>query len=838
MYSNNKNILKIISILFLLMLVARYSYSQMFTRIDTSIVCTVEGFSHTACWGDYNNDGYEDLVIINGGFEEGSFSQFLFINEGDWRFKQVIDGPVATVTSSYGSLGATWGDYDNDGQLDLFIAGFRNRNNMLFKNNGDESFTHITDGVIVNDGGDSGLSNWIDIENDGYLDLYVTNRREQKNFLYRNNGNGTFTKITTGELANRLISPDLGGSWADYDDDGDLDLFELGLGDGKRYLFVNDGYGNFTLETQSSLTDPEETSWSWFPPSWGDYDNDCYPDVFFTAYGVENWASMKDFIFHNQGDGTFERKTDLAPVTYDSEHDGGYWADLDNDGYLDLIISTYYTNVTKIYWNNGDGTFTEAGSDVFSADYGGCISIADIDKDGFLDMFVGRGFYGSFKNAIYANNGNPNSWINIKLVGTVSNKSAIGSKVRAKATIGGTPVWQIRETGLTHHSKNIHFGFGDAGIIDSLIVQWSSGHDTVLTNIDVNQFMTITELIPSGYLRASFAADTNAGKGDVSINFTDISRSDPGNPIIAWSWDFDNDGTEDSNEQNPSHTYSWSDGNMYTMYDVSLKVSNGTDTSTIIKKEFINLFKPNPDPEDDLTDWAIATTASSSVDEFLCPANYATDNNSETRWESQPKNDEWLKIELDTIYNVGKVIIHWAAAYAEEYKILTSLDNEAWDTVFCKYTYDGEKDTVYFTGHEARYILILGLTRNSTFFGCWIYEVEIYQSDGNEYYDGCGPTGTEDIDNKMTKSVSVYPNPVNEAVTFSFNLQQSVYIHLAIYDIAGKRIAEVYNGYKNAGPQAITWKSENLTPGMYFYKIMMYSNIKAQIINGKLLVIE
>ena len=226
-------------VLLLSILPAENLFSQMFTRIDTSIVCSVEGFTRIACWGDFNNDGFDDLVIINGDPPIRANIQFLFINEGEWRFRRITDHPVFVEPSDYGSLGATWGDYDNDGHPDLFIAGFSDADNMLFRNNGDGTFTQITDGTIVNDGGDSSISNWIDTDNDGYLDLYVTNRRSQKNFLYRNNGNGTFTKITSGPLANHNIAIDLGSSWADYDNDGDPDLFDIGLGDGQRLSLIH-----------------------------------------------------------------------------------------------------------------------------------------------------------------------------------------------------------------------------------------------------------------------------------------------------------------------------------------------------------------------------------------------------------------------------------------------------------------------------------------------------------------------------------------------------------------------------------------------------------------------
>ncbi len=822
------------TLLAVMLITARFTKAQIptFSLIDTSIVCTIGGYSDASAFGDFNNDGLEDLIIDNACQTSGPCSHFLFLNEGNWNFIPVNEGDIVNYISEYGSHGSCWGDYNNDGNLDLFIASIINENNLLFMNNGDGSFTKINEGALVNDGGDSGPPIWVDIDNDGYLDLYVVNQEIQKNFLYHNNGDGTFTKITEGEIVNFVFTLDLfATTWVDIDNDRDMDMFhtakEYSQSVGYKRLFINDGNGNFTSDTSRYWLNDPTTTWS---ACWGDYDNDGYMDLFAPTISTGGTADY-DLLYHNKRDGTFEKIEGVVPVNQQTINWGAQWADLDNDGYLDLFTNendkNYYIR------NNGDGTFTKTETDI-----GG--SIVDMNNDGFLDMFQVRGYDNSppYENLIYCNDGNFNSWITIKLIGTVSNKSAIGARVIVKATIGGSPVWQMGDIGMSWKGLNAHFGFGHATLIDSLIIRWPAGHDTLLTNVAVNQVLTIIEEIPSGYLRASFAIDTTIGRGELTVQFKDISRFDPAYPITSWSWDFNGDGNEDSDEQNPIFVYSNNEGEVY---DVSLTISNGADTATMTKKECIRIY-PSSSTEN-LARWGTATSSSSERHVFL--AQYAIDGELLTRWGSEhTESTSWLKVELDSVYEIGKVIIHWEPAYARKYEIQTSLDDLKWNRVYCENAGNGLEDTIYFTGTSAKYVKIdcqQKISVGGSYYGYSVYEIEIYRSDGNVYDDNCG-TGIIEL-TKPDNTVSVYPNPFNESVTFSFMLEKSADVQLSINDLLGRKIANLYNGRLEAGQQQIVWERTNIhgkrvKPGYYVYDLTVSDRSDNLKLNGKLLIAD
>ncbi len=463
-----------------------------FTKITTGAIVNDDGISTSCAWGDYDNDGDLDLFVANAGFSSAGENNFLYQNNGNDSFTRITEGAI--VNDGGYSRGSSWGDYDNDGDLDLFVANSGQQYNFLYQNNGNSngsgqvSFTKITAGAIVNDHGNFFGSSWGDYDNDSDLDLFVANAFGENNFLYRNNGNGSFTRIREGAIVTDGGNSS-GCAWGDYDNDGDLDLFVANDLGQNNFLYQNNGNGTFTKITSGAIVNDGGNSRG---GSWGDYDNDGDLDLF-----VANFDGQNNFLYQNNGNGSFTRITDGAIVNDGGNSYGSSWGDYDNDGDLDLFVANYNQN-SFFYQSNGNGSFTKIteGAIVNDGGFSSGSSWGDYDNDGDLDLFVANGL-GS--NSLYQNNGNSNHWINIRLVGAVSNTAAIGAKVKIKATIGGKSVWQMQEIsgqtgGASQNSLNAEFGLGTATMIDSIRVQWPSGLVQDTTNVVVNQFLTITEI--------------------------------------------------------------------------------------------------------------------------------------------------------------------------------------------------------------------------------------------------------------------------------------------------------------------------------------------------------
>ena len=431
--------------------------AQTFTKITIGSVVTDSSNSPDVSWGDYDNDGDLDLFVTTT-FPSVSNIQcrnFLFQNNCNGQFTRVVAIPGGIATDGP-SFQCVWIDYNNDDNLDLYVTNRANLNNYLYKNNGDGTFTKITTEPLVNDSSFSHGIGWADYDNDGHLDLFFANFSFQKNKLYHNNGDGTFNEITTGDIVNDARTSS-GAAWADYDNDGDMDLYvttkwsygyDYNVKNYNNFFYINKGDGTFTKDTTSVIVDnPDITLWYRnvnHGCSWADYNNDLNLDLLVTAvYGG-------DYLYKNNGDGTFTSITEGPIVnTYGNKEGGSNWGDFDNDGDLDLFVSTYYENY--FYINNGDGSFTRNTDEIIASDtsvesYGA--AWADYDNDGDLDLFVPNA-YGAPNNFlylnIYSNNGNSNHWLKVRCKGTITNRSAIGARVYAKAKINSNDIWQMRE---------------------------------------------------------------------------------------------------------------------------------------------------------------------------------------------------------------------------------------------------------------------------------------------------------------------------------------------------------------------------------------------------------
>jgi hypothetical protein len=473
--------------------------AQTFTKVTTGPVATTPADSRSVNWVDVNNDALIDLFISNG--KAGGQNNMLYLNAGGGNFTQVTSDPI--VTDNKPSDGATFADTDNDGDLDAFVANWYNESNLFYTNNGNGIFTQLTAVPVVTSGGYSESASWGDYDNDGLLDLYVARSGAtsllRRNQLFHNDGGNAFTKILTGTpVTHAFISRSV--NWTDIDGDGDLDLFvgNEGTTNNNENCYRNDGAGVFTsLTTGALLTNGGSTMSS----SWGDYDNDGDLDVYLANDGTDN------ALFRNDGNFNFTKITG-DPVTQTNSHSfSSAWSDIDNDGDLDLFVTNSYNPIATelnnfLYLNNGDGSFSKVLTGAPATDLSwsyGC-AFGDYDNDGFEDLAVATvTFGGADKNDfLYHNDGNSNHWITIKLVGTTTNKAAIGTKIRLNATINGVSVTQLREISAQssycgQNDLRAHFGLGDATVVNSIVVQWLSGTEETYTNIGGSQFITIIE---------------------------------------------------------------------------------------------------------------------------------------------------------------------------------------------------------------------------------------------------------------------------------------------------------------------------------------------------------
>jgi len=475
-----------------------------FTKITTGAIVNDGGSSYGCAWGDYNNDGFIDLVVANGWGQ----TNFLYRNNGDSTFTKITVGPIVQDPADADAV--VWGDHDNDGDLDLFVANFESpvQKDALYQNNGDGTFTKITQGTIVNDAGLGVGAAWADYDRDGWLDLYVANSRLQNDFLYHGNGDGTFTKILSGPVVT-AGGTSIGCAWGDYDNDGDPDLVvangETANNPGQNdFLFRNNGAGSFTRITSGSLVTDGAHAGS---PAWADYDNDGDFDLI-----VVNALNENDRLYRNEGNGSFTLLSSNAVSMDGVSSVGVAWGDYDNDGWLDLFITggspetIALAGPNRLFHNRGDGSFEVINDGVLTGDGGGSLACAwgDLNNDGFLDLFVANtgdtdtASGVQTNNFLYRNNGNTNRWLMLKLVGSTSNRSAIGAKVRLKATISGQTLWQLREIsgGSGYCSQNdlrAHFGLRDATNVDLVRIEWPSGAVQELPNVAANQILTVTE---------------------------------------------------------------------------------------------------------------------------------------------------------------------------------------------------------------------------------------------------------------------------------------------------------------------------------------------------------
>ncbi|NNC84113.1 MAG: CRTAC1 family protein, partial [Flavobacteriales bacterium] len=478
--------IRLLSLILLVHLIACSGSGQeaLFQKIEIGPLVETPSGSRSCNFLDVDNDGLEDILITNG--TSGGEDNMLYLNLDGDEF-QLLDGPVTNDNSP--SDGSSCADYDNDGWIDIFTVNWYNVPNLLYQNDGTGAFIEIDTGLVSTSNTYSETASWGDADNDGLLDLYVTNSAgNRRNQLFRNTGTGYFEKlddiVPTSDLDySRNVT------WTDYDMDGDMDIYVTNENGQVNDLYRNDGDFEFVKVLGNGLVLDALTTMS---SSWADVDNDGDQDVFLANYDQDNQ------LFLNDGEGEF------SSVEGPWEGGGGCsfssnFADYDNDGDLDLFVTNGFcqTDLNNfLYENLGNGDFQQVMSEPMAIDSGSSYGCAwgDYNNDGFQDLIVANWQDETQSNYLYKNLGNSNHWLEMRLEGVQSNRSAIGAKVYCYAVLGGENVTQLREvsaqTGYCgQNSLIVHFGLGDATTVESIRIEWPSGIIQQLEGLEADQIV-------------------------------------------------------------------------------------------------------------------------------------------------------------------------------------------------------------------------------------------------------------------------------------------------------------------------------------------------------------
>jgi len=376
--------------------------------------------------GDYNNDGLRDIYISS--WYTGNR---LYRNNGNMTFTDVTASAGVGMPVHYQSTAASWIDFNNDGYLDLYVCNYGNIEsvgnefNVLFKNNGNGTFTDVTQSAGVADSMDKKPLALLcfDYNNDGWQDILIANDKAQRPTLFKNNGNGTFTDVT---LTSGLMcfADGMGLSIADINHTGNMSV-ALSNGIQGNFLFKNNGNGTFSNVSASSGILMNKNCWG---TNFFDYDNDGWPDLYTTAsLGID----MCDGFFKNNHNMTFTNVVSAVGLVDSSQSHGSAVCDFNNDGFPDLLVTEVDSNVH-----------------------------------------------------VYKNSGGTNHWIKIKCTGTVSNKDAIGTSLTAY--YAGTMCKKVILGGNSYISCDDVvqiFGIGTANVVDSVNIKWTNGMSEMVYNL-------------------------------------------------------------------------------------------------------------------------------------------------------------------------------------------------------------------------------------------------------------------------------------------------------------------------------------------------------------------
>lgn len=446
-------------------------------------------------WGDYNGDGFPDVFIA--GYHR--HPDILYRNKGDGTFAHA-DTDAGVAAGGEAGFGCAWADYDDDGDLDLYVVNANSQQDFLWQNNSDGTFKQVAQAVGMGEYSNNYGAAWTDYDGDGRLDLFLAGGEHNK--LYHNLGNGTFSNVTAAAGLDETAPAGYGVAWGDYDGDKDMDLFVTSSK--SDHLYRNNGNGTFTNVTaEAGVADAANGMGAAFC----DYDNDGDLDLY-----VANYGKAQDFLYRNNGDGTFAQVAEKSGMADAESGRGVAWGDYDNDGDFDLFVATDGGQLPLLYRNNGNGTFTHVTKPEGMASGGWGIGAAwvDYDNDGDVDLYLGTQV--THLDLLFHNRDTGVSgWIKINPLaqcpqptddtGPAKYRLAIGARVEIDLDGGANfakgPGRYITATvgsgdGLAGQAIPVHFGVGSAKNVD-VRVTFPTGHVVRSPKIPVRQTLTVKD---------------------------------------------------------------------------------------------------------------------------------------------------------------------------------------------------------------------------------------------------------------------------------------------------------------------------------------------------------
>ncbi|MGH7496855.1 MAG: choice-of-anchor B family protein [bacterium] len=484
-------------------------FEDVTPRAGVAVPTDPNGYGHGVAVADYNGDGLPDIYVVS-----YDANNSLFLNNGDGSFTDRA-AEAGVLTGSRYDRGIAAADYDNDGDVDFYIASGAGSNNLLYANDARGAFREVSGsaGVRVTNFQGQGVS-WGDYDNDGDLDLFLPSFDDPAR-LFRQEADHSFTEVT--EQAGIIHSDQSVQSvFFDFDLDGDLDIMvSRGEGSANRF-FVNQADGTFADEAlERNIADPDAHGQGL---AVADYDGDGDLDIYMSN------ANGGNRLYRNDG-GQFAEVAEAAGVRDGSRSLGCMCADFDNDGWPDLYVGNFGRN--RIFRNNGDGSFTDetegSGADDPNRAYG--TSTIDYDTDGRLDIFFSNS--GQTSNLLQ-NRGPRRHWLNINLSGKKSNRNGIGARVTVSSGNRRQVQQLIAGSAMVSGGNDLsfHFGLGANTRAEHIEVEWPSGERDVLSNVAANRTIDILE----GSYGAALHDTTAPLLSDILVEF-----AGNGNAIISWA---------------------------------------------------------------------------------------------------------------------------------------------------------------------------------------------------------------------------------------------------------------------------------------------------------------